>query len=342
MKGLLFVNRCLLLLLFLLPTISIHGLVLPTGLFCPYRSDALQQHTDLMTTLNLAHQKLLTTFVSRNPLEDIEDFLYEFERLIHHQETSSDYQLNEFCHFFESHVANHQLRQIRDTLIPFCRQLSQELVLDNSCGDADGGQEDEKKKSIDENLLELQRLAADTSTGSGSTAEDIICSITVDPFLTPAFQSLPKKVQLEIQELQDDHQKLIREKGANFYCNQNKFHQQEEQEQYLNQMRCVEERYMIAFTRFQMITNDNDDYHHDIQNGSHSINPQYIRQCEQILKTLKLNEETYQKLHAKSLGYKTKFDTTTLIQPLTLNPLSSSSSPVIPMIDEYDYTNAFQ
>jgi len=251
--------------LVLLMAAAASAFVVPTGQFCPHRSVAWYDYMDHLEAVSTAHQKLLITVVSGDPASDLEGFLYEWERLAYLRETSPDYQLREYCS--EPHLFNRHVDEIRATLVPFCRDLLQQLRFANPDDDhADDG-----------DLLELQRLIVDTSL------ENAPVDISASPFTISAFASQPKEVQLEVLKLLDDHKELI-EKGSGFGAQS-----KSEQNRYLDEVRRIEEQWTIAFTRFQLM-------------DPCGINPEYDGKCHEWLAELGLNEEKYKTLHAENLN----------------------------------------
>lgn len=225
------------------------------------------EHLDCV---NSAHQQLLISIVSGDPASDLEDFLYEWERLTYQRETSSDYQLQEYCK--EPHLFNKQVEDIETTLIPFCRSLLQRF----RAIEVPPEQEEEATSQMDGDLLELQRLIVDTSL------ENLPVDISTSPFCPQAFQRQPQQVQLEILRLLDDHKALI-EKGESYGT-----WRSSKQKKYLDQLAQIEEQWTIAFTRFQLME-------------PCGLNPEYTTQCQQWLAELGLTEEQYRQLHQENL-----------------------------------------
>lgn len=208
-----------------------HGYVIPTGQFCPHRSDAWYQYMDHLDAVSQAHHDFSQSINAQNqkqvPKKQLNVFLSEWDRLSQFRQTCSDYQLSEYL--TEPHIFHHQLAQLEEGWVPLCQRLA-------------------KKKTLGFwSCFELKRKLP-------STLNQLPPEISAPPFLPVVFETQSREVQLETLQLLDDHKELI-ENGANF----GRFSSEKRQD-YLDKLRRVEERWEIAFQRLQMLKGLNPEY----------------------------------------------------------------------------------
>ena len=253
--------------------------VLPTGQFCPHRSEAWYTYMDHLEAVSQAHQQIRAAVgepstsnnkkkkddlvaASKRITSRVAVFLGEWERLIHFRDASNDYQLKEYC--AEPHLFHNQLSDMEEALVLTCRSLVNQQAQPN------------KKTSDTVDILDrLARHA--TAVGLDQVPQDI----SAGPFLPEVFQSQCREAQLEVLELLDDHKEII-ENGFGFGAlDSNK------QERYLVSLKEIEDRWEVAFHRFKLMD---------------GVNPEYVTQCQLWLAEVGLNEGEYKELHAKSLS----------------------------------------
>lgn len=298
--------------------LSVNAFVVPTGQFCPHRSNAWYTYMDHLESVSRAHEQLISldeadhqkaTHNSNEKMTTtVEDFLYEYERLVHFRENSPDYQLREYCS--EPHLFHQQINEIEDRLVPLCRAFTEQQHIAHSKG---------TKDNDDDDMLVQKLLRRATTTGFEELPQDI----SAGPFLPKVFQSQSREVQLETLELLDHHKDAIAQ-GANFGVMQGR-----DQKRYLQSLQDIEERWEIAFSRFQLMD---------------GLNPDYLMQCHQWLEELGLDERSYRKLHAARLLDPNGSSIIDDVPTIGATSASATKNPErsLQLFDQYSYDSVFQ
>ena len=245
--------------------------VIPTGQFCPHRSEAWYTYMDHLEAVSQAHQQIIVApattttkgYQSKHNRNNgmtsrVAVFLGEWERLVTFRDSSNDYQLREFCR--EPHLFHNQVSTMEETLVVTCQRLMKQ----------------QKQSKDTTNILEQLAKQA-TAVGFDQVPQDI----SAGPFLPEVFQSQCRVAQLEVLELLDDHKKIIEQGfafGALDVAQQNK---------YQASLQDIEDRWEIAFHRYKLMD---------------GVNPEYVTQCQLWLAEVGLTENEYKELHADSLS----------------------------------------
>lgn len=262
----------------------LHMAVTPIGPFCPFRSSAATALDSSMETVKAAGPEFASELtriqldMSAGQLPDperllrvadgLEEAVSQWETLITRLRLSQDFQTREYAKLTQAHLDTHGVTV--DSIASMMRWQA-------GCMRAMGQNTPPPMPPPD---LDLEKLMSQDSSKEkpSITAMSAAESITTSPFSPdcPAFES--PNVREEYEALCRDHNALI-EFGGKFesFDPLGKI-------RFLDEMEKIEDRWDVFFARFSLMG---------------FLDKQYVKQCNQFLASMGMNEEEYRKLLKK-------------------------------------------
>lgn len=256
----------------------------PVGPFCPFRSAAAVDIEPRMESLNSMGPQFATEMarlqldmqMGQTPdkdrlltvADDLDAAVSDWENLVTRLRLSQDFQTREYAKLTQAHLDNHG-----ETV----ENIASVMRWQAGCMRAMANQTPPPMPPPGIDLQKMMEQANDKDRPS-ITAMTAAEQITATPFTgnEPAFES--PTVKEEYEKLCRDHVSLI-EFGSKYdgFDPLGKLY-------YLDEIEKVEERWDVFFARFSLMG---------------ALNKQYIRQCNNFLAGMGMNEEDYRKLLKK-------------------------------------------
>jgi hypothetical protein len=264
--------------------------VTPVGPFCPFRStdgmamvprvEAKESPASDLTEEFTRIQKVM--MMGQTPdaarLRKVADYMdglvVQWEGTMIHLQTSLNFQDKEFAKLFEARVKEHGFSSLSFASMVRWQAGCMRSLANNA---------PPPMPPVD---LDLDALVSEVRTHEGSGNESKVPSITAmqaakkvtaSPFISEKFES--DLVKEEYEKLVVDHSNLI-----NFGSKYNDFDPLEKIS-FLDQIEAIAERWDAFFLPVELM---------------HSLNKEYIEQCQQLFASMKLTEQEYRRLLKES------------------------------------------
>lgn len=261
----------------------------PVGPFCPFRSSAALEMEPRMQHLNSATPEFATEMMRlqldmqtgnmpdherlRKVARGIDEAVDEWESLLTRLKLSNDFQTREYAKLTQAHLESHGTNA--ETIASMMRWQSGciKAVADNTPPPMPPLDLDDLMK-----IMEHSQSNNDNpppSISSMMTAE----KITSDPFIGEEDVFDSPTVREEYERLCEDHAKVI-EMGASYgnFDPSGKI-------AYIDEIEKIDDRWQVFFARFKLLG---------------KLNKAFIRQCNDFLASMGMDEEQYQELLKKT------------------------------------------
>ncbi|KAL7566004.1 hypothetical protein ACA910_011024 [Epithemia clementina (nom. ined.)] len=255
----------------------------PIGPFCPFRSEAADELDAPVEELTVEGPQFATAFsrikldldLGNTPDKDqvleaadkLKRSVAKWEATTNTMRNSCDFQIREFAKLAEAHIAKYG--ESIDNVVAGLKWQADCL---RAMANQDAPPPPPPGLDLGKMLAAAQNQGSSPPSMVGLSAAE---RITATPFSgdEPAFES--PTVKEEFESLCQDHNNLI-QLGAQYgkFDPVGKLY-------FLDEIEKIEERWDIFFARFSLMK---------------AINPKYVRQCNEFLKSMKMDEKDYRKL----------------------------------------------